>query len=188
MEHCLRSSIAAYRAHFGSSPPVYRGGDHYLDSALVRVLEEEGIPLDMTLELLPARDRLVPEEHGTGTLPDCSQAPAHAYRPSAVDFRTPDPLKTSGLGMLPLTPWRGSSLLLWHPNDLVDEALEELVHAGPSPSHLAFVVRSNIAATGYWDAFEENTLSLARRVREGSLRVVTATQAWDLASGASTSA
>lgn len=53
MEHCLRSAIGEYRAHFGRTPPVYRGGDHYLDDAVLRVLREEGIPLDMTLELLP---------------------------------------------------------------------------------------------------------------------------------------
>jgi peptidoglycan/xylan/chitin deacetylase (PgdA/CDA1 family) len=183
MEHCLRSSIAEYRSHFGHTPPVYRGGDHYLNDALVRILEEEGVGLDMTVELLPAQQRLVETEHGTGFLPDCSVAPAHAYRPSVADFRVEDPAKKDGLGILPLTAYQGGSLRLWDPNETVDEALEDLMGHDNAPTHLAFVIRSQIADTGYWAAFEENALSLARRVREGSLEFVTATQAWRAATG-----
>lgn len=183
MEHCLRSAIGEYRAHFGKTPPVYRGGDHYLDDLVLRVLHEEGIPLDMTLELLPAIQRLVEEEHGTGSLPDCSGAPAYAYRPSVEDFRAPAFDQKQGLGILPLTPFRGKSLCLWTPNQEVDEALEVIVQQNPAPSHLAFAVRSNIADTGYWPRFVENILSLARRVNEGSLRFATASQAWQLAMG-----
>lgn len=181
MEHCLRSAIGEYRAHFGNTPPVYRGGDHYLDDTVLRVLREEGIPLDMTLELLPTMQRLVEDEHGTGSLPDCSGAPAYAYRPSMEDFRVPALGQSDGLGILPLTPFQGVSLCLWAPNQEVDEALEFIVQQTPAPSHLAFAVRSNIADTGYWPRFVENMLSLARRVKEGSLRFTTASQAWQLA-------
>ncbi|WP_050027950.1 hypothetical protein [Verrucomicrobium sp. BvORR034] len=181
MEHCLRSAIAEYRAHFGKAPPVYRGGDHYLDEMVLRVLREEGIALDMTLELLPTMQRLVEEESGTGCLPDCSMAPAHAYRPSVSDFTVPDLVQKEGLGILPLTPYQGGSLCLWAPNQVVDEALESIVQQHPVPTHLAFAVRSNIADTGYWESFVENTFSLARRAKEGSLRFVTASQAWQLA-------
>lgn len=181
MEHCLRSAIAEYRVHFGKAPPVYRGGDHYLDDTVLRVLREEGIPLDMTLELLPTMQRLVEDEHGTGSLPDCSMAPAFAYRPSAGDFRVPVWGRREGLGILPLTPFRGKSLCLWAPNQEVDEALEFIVQQNPAPSHLAFAVRSNIADTGYWPLFVENLLSLARRVKEGSLKFTTASQAWHMA-------
>lgn len=177
MEHCLKMAISEFRNHFGAGPAVYRGGDHYLDDGVVRVLEAEGVQWDMGVELLAGKARLVETEHGTGTLPDCSQVPEFAYRPSAGDFRVPDPHKTTGLGILPLTSWRGETLCLWLENSLVDEALEALVARETAPSHLAFVVRSNIADSPQWETFVENALSLARRVREGSLQFVTASQA-----------
>lgn len=121
------------------------------------------------------------DEHGTGSLPDCSWAPACAYRPSVEDFRVPAPGQREGLGILPLTPFQGLSLCLWAPNQEVDEALECIVQQKSAPSHLAFAVRSNIADTGYWPQFVENMLSLARRVKEGSLQFTTASQAWQLA-------
>lgn len=181
MEHCLHVAISEFRHHFGKGPAVYRGGDHYLDDLVVRVLESEGVLWDMGVERLESKERLVEYEHGTGMLPDCSKVPEYAYRPSVADFRVPDPKKSTGLGILPLTFWRTETLCLWLDNSLVDEALEELVSRKTPPTHLAFVVRSNIADSSYWETFVDNALSLARRVKEGSLQFVTASQAGVLA-------
>ncbi|QIF04029.1 hypothetical protein [Roseimicrobium sp. ORNL1] len=188
--HCVRSSIAAYRAVFGTTPASYRGGDRYLSNAVMRLLEEEGVRLDLTLERMPEVPRLLASERGTGLIPDGTSIPLRAYRPSPHDFRLPDPTKTTGLGMLPLTPYEHGSLSPWLPNTVFEEALDRLLgnvgnttgNSSPeSPTHLAFVVRTSIADSPYWDTFVENTLSLARRVREGRTEFAAASEAWNMA-------
>ena len=82
---CARSSIDTYRKAFGHSPAAYRGGDRYLSNALVRLLEEEGVLLDLTLERMPGVARLVEAERGTGEIPDGTNAPfARTGRPSRI--------------------------------------------------------------------------------------------------------
>lgn len=139
-------------------------------------LLEEGVRLDLTLERMPEVPRLLAFERGTGIIPDGTSIPLRAYRPSSHDFRLPDPTKTTGLGMLPLTPYEHGSLSPWLPNTVFEEALDRLLGNVPSatgtqspesPTHLAFVVRTNLADSPLWDAFVENALSLARRVSEG---------------------
>ncbi len=181
---CVHSSIAAFRRTFGAAPPCYRGGDRYLSNAVVRALEAEGVRLDMTLERMPEVERLVEAEHGTGIIPDGTCVPRYGYRPSARDFRIPDPEKTAGLGILPLTSYQHGSLSPWLPNTLFEEALDQLLDTSAKNrefdelTHLAFAVRSNIAETPQWMDFVENALSLARRVREGRLVFATASDAW----------
>jgi hypothetical protein len=178
---CARSSIDAYRKAFGNTPAAYRGGDRHLSNAMVRLLEEEGVQLDLTLERMPGVARLVEAERGTGDIPDGANIPQSAYRPSFQDFRVPDPGKTSGLIMLPLTAYDGKTLVPWLPNTLFEEALDRLLAAAPESglTHLAFVARSDLATLSLWETYVENVMSLARRVREGRLILTTASEAWE---------
>ena len=181
---CVHSSIAAYRKVFGATPASYRGGDRYLSNAVVRALEEEGVIVDLTLEKMPEVERLVETERGTGIIPDGSCVPLQAYRPSCEDFRTPNPNKKSGLGMLPLTAYAHGSLSPWCPNTLFENALDQLLDESHSSdgdvhlTHLAFVARTDLANSPRWEDFVENVLSLARRVREGRLVFATANETW----------
>lgn len=179
--HCLRSSIAAYRDFFGSTPASYRGGDRFLSNLVVKMLEEEGVEVDLTLERMPGVVRLVESERGTGSIPDGTSLPSRAYRASVQDFKQPNEKRVEGLGMLPLTAYEEGSLYLWLPNTQFEENLELLLEAKESPTHLAFVVRTDIAESSNWDHFVENALSLARRVRKGQLVFTTATEAWKMA-------
>ncbi|MEP9390384.1 hypothetical protein [Mesorhizobium sp. KR9-304] len=178
---CARSSIDAYRGAFGKTPAAYRGGDRFLSNAMVRLLEEEGVQLDLTLERMPGAARLVEAERGTGNIPDGENIPPSAYRPSSADFRVPDPDKTSGLGMLPLTAYEQETLAPWLPNIRFEEALDRLLAAAPENglTHLAFVARSDLANIPQWEAYVDNVISLARRVREGRLVFKTASETWE---------
>jgi len=178
---CLHSSLAAYRKHFGETPSSYRGGDRFLSQAVVEILEAEGVLVDLTLERMPAVQRLVEAEHGSGSIPDGTTIPSRAYRPSANDFKQADAKKSKGLGMLPLTAYEGASLSPWLPNTIFEDELQGLMEKNEAPTHLAFVVRADIAETPSWDHFIENTQSLARRVRQKHLLFTTASQAWQMA-------
>lgn len=182
---CVRSSIEAYRAVWGKTPACYRGGDRYLSNAVVRVLEEEGVAVDLTLEKMPEVSRLVASERGTGVIPDGTSIPVRAFRPSPNDFRAPDPERTTGLAMLPLTSYEKKSLSPWLPNTVVEDELDRMLthlpKTGPeSLTHLAFVIRANLVCLPQWDDFVENALSLARRVRERRLAFATASESWGL--------
>ena len=177
---CVRSSISAYRKVFGKPPAAYRGGDRYLSNAVVRLLEEEGVQIDLTLECMPGTARLVERERGTGTIPDGANVPMRAYRPSAADFRVADPARSTRLGMLPLTAYKQQTLVPWLPNMLFEEALDHVLAAAPGNglTHLGFVARTDLAGLPLWDHYVENVQSLARRVREGRLAFRTASETW----------
>ncbi|RBP41383.1 hypothetical protein DES53_107215 [Roseimicrobium gellanilyticum] len=184
---CVRSAIEAYRRALDKTPASYRGGDRYLSNAVVRILEQEGVQVDVTLERMPEVARLVEAERGTGVIPDGTSIPSRAYRPSAKDFRIADPENSTGLGILPLTSYEKGSLSPWLPNVLFEEELDRLLSQSSAadaegPTHLAFVIRSNLVALPTWEDFVENALSLARRAREGRLVFATASEAWSIAS------
>lgn len=174
---CALSSIEAYRKVFGKTPAAYRGGDHFMSNAVVRLLEQEGVRVDLTLERIPGVTRLVEAESGTGAIPDGANIPPSAYRPSSADFRVPDPEKTSGLSMLPLTAYDQETLVPWLPNTLFEEALDRLLAVPTNGlTHLAFVARSDLANRPEWENYVENVMSLARRTREGRLMFQTASE------------
>ena len=107
VEHCVRSSIAAFAEAQGSRPRVFSMGVHWMSNAIVQLLEEQGIEIDHSL--LPGqRGRPMSElvGHGgaaSGELADCRHVPRRPYRPSKRDFRIEDPSRTEGLWMLPAT-------------------------------------------------------------------------------------
>ncbi len=180
VEECLRTAISAYREFFGATPASYSTGDRFLSNAMVRVLEQEGVQIDLTLERIPTDANDFPaSERRTGAIVDTSQVPLHAFYPSAADYRVPDPDKTSGLALVPLTAFRGRTLNPWLPNTLFEEGLEELLNEPQELTHLAFMGRSDIIHQPEWENFVENCLSLARRVREGRLVFMTASEAWE---------
>lgn len=180
VEECLRTAISAYREFFGATPASYSTGDRFLSNGIVRVLEEEGVQIDLTLERMPIGANDFPaSERRTGSIVETSQVPLHAFYPSSADYRVPDPDKSSGLALLPLTAFRDRTLNPWLPNTLFEEGLDELLNSTPEPTHLAFMGRSDIIHQPEWEHFVENSLSLARRVREGRLAFMTAKEAWE---------
>lgn len=112
VEHCVRMSAAAFEDALGSRCVSSRFGDHWMNDATVRLLEELGVRYDLTLEPgKPADAGRVLDEPSTGQLPDLTMVPPHPYRPSLHDFRRPDPHRADGLWMLPVTTRRLRPLL-----------------------------------------------------------------------------
>lgn len=180
---CILTALGAYRQAFGRTPAAYRGGDRYLSNGVVGLLQAEGVRLDLTLERMPGVARLAEAERGTGSIPDGMHVPQRAYWPSSSDFRAPDPDRTSGIAMLPLTAHENRTLTPWLSNTVFETALDDLLCDGADsaedPTHLAFVIRSDLANSPLWDVYVDNVLSLARRVREGRLLSRTASGSWD---------
>jgi hypothetical protein len=104
IDHCVRTALAAFREALGSTCRVFRFGDHWMNDATEGLLEELGVRFDLTLEPgTRGMPGLVFAERRTGSIPDLTDAPRHPYRPSRHDFRTPDPSRTEGLWMIPVT-------------------------------------------------------------------------------------
>jgi hypothetical protein len=103
VDHCVRSSLDAFEEALGQRCPVFRFGDHWMNDATARLLEERGVGYDLTLE--PGKTTPPPAER-TGAPPDLTRVPHHPYRPSREDFRTADWTRGGALWMLPVTTGR----------------------------------------------------------------------------------
>jgi glycosyltransferase involved in cell wall biosynthesis len=195
--HCVAVGLDGYREAFGQPCPVHKHGDNFISTALARQLEDAGVFVDLSIDPgLPAARGLMPNEETTGWLPDTRTVPSHVYRPSRDDFRVPDPSRSDGLILMPLTPGLSLSmhrvdersvptgtyepLSLWLEPLLFREMLG-LRLASPTLTHLAFAVRSDTALNpDLWSAVESNQAEVARQLR-GRHRWCTASCATDLA-------
>jgi hypothetical protein len=107
MEHCIRSSFSEFERSFGRQCDVVRMGDGWFSNQATRMLEQQGVCIDLTLEPdMPATASLVPEEIATGLIPDRSGVPHGVYHPSLTDFRAADRDGATRLWMLPVTTGR----------------------------------------------------------------------------------
>lgn len=176
--YCLRMALNAFSGAFGAPPRSYRGGDRFLTPAVAEALMQAGVEVDLTLERMPGVERLAMDEHGTGTIPDGSAVPPHAYFASHDDVRVPAPKARGGLGILPLTSFHAGTLVPWTPHHVFVEELDRLISASERPTHLAFIARADLAHLPEWDAFAANIRSLAERAEEGELVFLTATDTW----------
>lgn len=118
IEHCVRSSVAAYTDSLGLRPRVFSIGVHWMSNEVRSLLEELGIEIDHTLMPgqpgRPISDFFTHEGEARGMFPDYLSVPRRPFRPSKHDFRVEDASRTEGLWMLPTTavplgirlPWR----------------------------------------------------------------------------------
>ena len=104
IETCIRRSVAAYRAGFGRDCAIFRFGDGWFDAALIPLLEELGIAIDLTVEPgIGAIDRVLAHEISTGRIPDRRNALRLPYRPAREDFRRADASGRTRLWELPVS-------------------------------------------------------------------------------------
>jgi peptidoglycan/xylan/chitin deacetylase (PgdA/CDA1 family) len=104
VEQCVRHSFTAFECALGRPCRVFRFGDGWINEATLRLLEELGVHIDLTIE--PGRlgvPSLVATEHSTGSIPDRREAPTQPYRPSRGDFRKPDRDSTTRIWCFPVT-------------------------------------------------------------------------------------
>ena len=178
ISHCVAMGIEGFRSSFGAPPTSYRGGDRFLSNQVCRQLEAAGVEVDLTVERMPAVERLVSHERGTGCIPEGLSAPSHAYWPSDEDYRRPGPVRASGFGILPLTSYPGGTLIPWMTHTDFRNGLEWNLIDRSQMTHLAFVVRSDITISSRWEDFCLNLEALSRKVREEGLVFAAGTQAW----------
>lgn len=194
--HCVRVALEGYYEAFGVACEVYRHGDGFMSNSVAQQIDAAGIRVDLTLEPgHPTRTALVPEEQATGWLPDTQEVPHRAYWPSPDDFRVPDPARTDGVLMIPLTPglvlstqYRGHRLFptgayeplaLWSEPAQFTRMLRTYLRQ-PRVSHVAFALRSDIGVLPTaWANVELNVRTVNEELH-GEQRWCTALEARDL--------
>ncbi len=181
INHCIQVSCDTYRNHFGKAPVTHSSGDRFMSNAVVRKLSELGVKVDLSLELLPGAIRLVDHELDTGCIPDTTNVPNRAYRPSAEDFRQPDPSRRDGVVLMPQSAHPGGHLSAWAPPAIFERALELTLMNPAELTHLALAARTDIALSPSWEILTTNIETLARYAKEGVLQFATAERAWERA-------
>jgi hypothetical protein len=193
--HCAEIGLAAYERAFGERCRVYRHGDGYMSDALLAQIEQAGVQIDLTVEPGRRAMRSLDErELAKGWLPDTLTAPRHAYRPMRQDFRAPDPIRSDGVLILPLTPGEVDAigvsgqrlsasyptLVPWsEPTGFVTRLRQRL--EADDVSHLAFAIHSQVTlSSDYWEATVRNLTAVARELGDRH-RWCTATEAATLA-------
>jgi hypothetical protein len=202
VDQCLDVSLAAFEKAWGRACASFRFGDGWMNDATMARLEASGVRHDLTLE--PGKYEpcgIRPWEPMTGSGPDLRSLPREPYRPSAVDFRRPDPARTEGLWIIPVTTgrlrpslarlrrfyrtilrprWITSESLVLNPalspplfRDLLDQAL-----ASPATRLLVLGVRSDAGLTPWrLTRVSRNLEALARAGRRAALALCTPAEA-----------
>lgn len=101
---CVKESLDAFERSVGRRVTMYRGGDHFLNNAVVGLLDRRGVKFDLSLEPgLGAIPAMKPGEHTTGELPDYSRVPRHPFRPSFFNYRSPARWLPRRIRMIPVS-------------------------------------------------------------------------------------
>jgi len=180
--HCSSIALDGFRQLFGEACKVHKHGDGFMTTAIARHLDDHGVLVDLSLEPGQIAHRnLMPSEDTTGWLPDTRPVPQFAYHPSRSDFRAPDPTRTDGLTMLPLsmgvtlalTEHRSrvvgagtyTPLWLWRDPDQFRAMLAVRLGA-PELTHIAFAVRSDtVLQEDLWTNVEANMAEVGRQLK-----------------------
>lgn len=104
VEHCLASSLAAFRRALGRPCESFRGGDAWMSQEAVTQVEASGVRFDLTLE--PGQEGyrgLRRWERHSGWIPDLRGIPQRPYLPSRANFKAPDPARREGMWMIPVS-------------------------------------------------------------------------------------
>ena len=104
VEHCIQTSVGAYREVFGTTPASFRFGDSWMNNRTLALLEELGIRYDLTLEPgVKDVPGLALGERATGVGVEYVATPTEPYRPSFDDFKRPGGLKRRKIWLVPVS-------------------------------------------------------------------------------------
>ncbi len=102
--HCVKTGFQAFVNSFGRSPTTFRFGNHWMNDATWKLLEELGVRVDVTVEPgVRMRAHVHSGEPLTGSLPGYFDVPRVPYRPTSGDFRRPAKARTEGPWILPIS-------------------------------------------------------------------------------------
>jgi hypothetical protein len=169
-EHCLTLSLDTFEEAFGRACTAHRGGDRFLSSAMLAVLEKRGVKIDLTVEpgLPPLQARS--DETVRGWSPDYRRVPTNPYRSSAERFPAADPNATAGPAIVPLIsaprlrpPFRRLPLYLWEPPRRLTQRLA-LERLWKRPQVAAFAARTDLVLyPEFWEKLVENIERVAQQ-------------------------
>jgi hypothetical protein len=176
--HCVSVTLDAFEAGFGRRCAVHRGGDYYLDQAMLTELADRGVAVDMTVEARGAPRRSGDAGGRAGPSPDYRKISLRPYRSTPKRFPDPvagsasDPLFVPIVGGSVEGRWRRALLLSEHPSVFAVRLLAELLRAPPPV--LAFVLRTDALHLNAWEFMASNLEQLARHP---GVRIVSASEA-----------
>jgi len=202
VNHCISTSVEAYREFFGHSCESVRMGDRWMNQATAQYLEHLGFKYDLTLEPgQPPVNRKKMNEMHTADLPDYRSVPVYPYRAAADDYRQPEPDRREGLLMIPLTGgkyflqcgrrermlrrlFRPATLEAWTLTMNLNVDPRYFIYAmrgileNPALTHLALVVRTCIGTKKIeFNNMQENWEFLLSHPRAGEMTFTTAAEA-----------
>lgn len=180
VESCVRGALAEYQRAFGEPCRIFSFGDGWHNQASVRLIEQLGIKIDLTLE--PGCDAVSPSgvgELSTGVHPDRRAMPTRPYRPSTSDFLKPDSDGRTQLWFLPMSsgpehpgwarhqpgffarlagakPPRVKINLAFEPERFMP--MFEAALSGKSPAYAAIAVRSDVGNNDGLLRYTDNNL------------------------------
>jgi len=100
VEDCVRRSFEAYERAFGRACRSHRFGDRFMSNAIVRLLRDLGVAVDLTLE--PGRGPQS-DPYVNSLIPDQTDVPRRPYHPDPSDFKRPTNDAGDDLWMFPLS-------------------------------------------------------------------------------------
>jgi hypothetical protein len=102
--HCLRTSFEAYQLALGTACVSYRGGDYWLSTHAVNLLEQMGVRFDLTVEpgLRPGKV-MQPGMVDWKFIPRYYRVPRTPYAPLKSDFRKAGRSDSRSILMIPVT-------------------------------------------------------------------------------------
>jgi len=179
-EHCLRMGLDAFETAFGRRCTAHRGGDHFLNGAMLSALEAHGVKVDLTVEPGVPPVGALEGEAARGLCPDYRGVPSRPYRSSTNTFPAPDPTTHSDPLLVPLVssprmrpPFGRFPLYLNHKRFEKRVALE-LLRKLPV---VALAIRTSSALRSEaWDMITERLTDIARYPQ---MEFVTASEAAD---------
>jgi hypothetical protein len=163
IDHCIDTSVDAFRTAFGAPARLFRFGDHWMNEQTAARLEAAGIRYELTME--PGHAAVAsnhPDKPHSGSLPDTRHAPRAPYQPQPSDVQQPGPARARGMWLIPVTTaavrprwsrrayyrlfrpdrltrsWAG---LISHESVLFDRILQAAID-DPSCPHLSLVMRT----------------------------------------------
>lgn len=152
-EHCVGMGLDAFKTAFGRVCAAHRGGDHFLSSVMLSVLDRYRVTVDLTVE--PGQPPLGPDHYSgeiaRGSLPDYRGVPARPYRSSSARFPHPDAVAPVDPLLIPLLsapsirpPFRRGPLTVFESSNRFKLRLAAELRRSPPPV-IALAVRSDVA-------------------------------------------